>query len=269
MEAHGRPRRYERGRRVIDAASLAGEHLGGLLVQVIDSAPVACMAKAAGIDFLLVDDERGDVDDARLSTLMMLGNAIGLPTIVRAPQLARADVSRVLDRGASGVMVPMMETVEQARQLADWAKYPPLGRRSYSGGAHTAYGPSGHHAENMARANAGTLAIAQIETVAGVKSVREIMAVPGIDAAVVGPCDLAISMGRPDDVGCPEELELIDRVRDACVESGKGFGVIGGTSLLERYARDINLMVSAIDVHILRDAFAAAASEYNRIRSLA
>ena len=254
---------------MIDVASLADAHLGGLLVQVIDSAPVAHMAKAAGLDFLLVDDEHGDVNDARLSTLMMLGNAIGLPTIVRAPQLARADVSRLLDRGASGVMVPMMETVEQARQLADWAKYPPLGRRSYSGGAHTAYGPSGHHAQNMARANAGTLAIAQIETVAGVEAVEEILAVPGIDAAVIGPCDLAISMGRPDEVGCTEELELIDRVRDACVEKRKGFGIIGGNALLERYAADINLMVSAIDTHILRDAFAAAASDYTSIRARA
>ena len=254
---------------MIDVTSLADVHLGGLLVQVIDSAPVAHMAKAAGLDFLLVDDEHGDVNDARLSTLMMLGNAIGLPTIVRAPQLARADVSRLLDRGASGVMVPMMETVEQARQLADWAKYPPLGRRSYSGGAHTAYGPSGHHAQNMVRANAGTLAIAQIETVAGVEAVEEILAVPGIDAAVIGPCDLAISMGRPDEVGCAEELVLIDRVRDACVATRKGFGIIGGNALLERYATDINLMVSAIDTHILRDAFAAAASDYTSIRARA
>lgn len=254
---------------MLDVTTLAEKHLGGLLVQVLDSAPAALMAQAAGFDFLLVDEEHGDIDDSRLSTLMVLGNQIGLPTIVRAPQLARTDVSRALDHGASGVMVPMMETPEQAHQLADWAKYPPLGRRSYSGGAHTAYGPSGNHASNMARANAGTLAIAQIETVAGVERVEEILAVPGIDAAVIGPCDLAISMGRPDEVGCPEEIALIDRVRDACVAKRKGFGIIGGNALLERYARDINLMVSAIDVHILRDAFRCAALDYQTIRAQA
>lgn len=254
---------------MLDVTTLTEKHLGGLLVQVLDSAPVALMAQAAGFDFLLVDEEHGDIDDSRLSTLMVLGNQIGLPTIVRAPQLARADVSRALDHGASGVMVPMMETPEQAHQLADWAKYPPLGRRSYSGGAHTAYGPSGNHASNMARANAGTLAIAQIETVAGMERVEEILAVPGIDAAVIGPCDLAISMGRPDEVGCPEEIALIDRVRDACVAKRKGFGIIGGNALLERYARDINLMVSAIDVHILRDAFRCAALDYQTIRAQA
>lgn len=254
---------------MLDVTTLTEKRLGGLLVQVLDSAPVALMARAAGFNFLLVDEEHGDIDDSRLSTLMLLGNQVGLPTIVRAPQLARAEISRVLDRGASGVMVPMMETPEQAHQLADWAKYPPLGRRSYSGGAHTAYGPSGNHASNMARANAGTLTIAQIETVAGVERVEEILAVPGIDAAVIGPCDLAISMGRPDEVGCPEELALIDRVRDACVARRKGFGIIGGNALLERYAQDINLMVSAIDVHILRDAFRGAALDYQTIRAQA
>lgn len=251
---------------MLEAARIADAHLGGLLVQVIDSAPVVMMARNAGIDFLLFDNEHGDVDDARLSSLMMLGNAVGLPSIVRAPQLARADVSRLLDRGATGVMVPMIETIGQARQLASWAKYPPLGRRSYSGGAHTGYGPSGGHALNMKHANARTLAIVQIETVAGVESVEEILAADGIDAAIIGPCDLAISMGRPDEVGCDEELRLIDRVSDACKAAHKGFGIIGGNELIARYAPDINLMVSALDTHILRDALSSAASDYDRLR---
>lgn len=254
---------------MLEASRIADAHLGGLLVQVIDSAPVVMMAKGAGIDFLLFDNEHGDVNDGRLSSLMMLGNAAGLPSIVRAPQLARADVSRLLDRGAAGVMVPMIETVEQARRLASWAKYPPLGRRSYSGGAHTEYGPSGNHARTMERDNAATLAIVQIETVAGVEHADEILAVDGIDAAIVGPCDLAISMGRPDEVGCKEELTLIDRVRDACAATHKGFGIIGGNALLSRYAADINLMVSALDTHILRDAFSAAVSDYDQLRSRA
>lgn len=249
--------------------SIAGQRLGGLLIQVLDSAPVVLMAQAAGFDFLLFDNEHGDNSDADLSSLMLLGNSLGLPSIVRVPELSRTDVSRTLDRGAAGVMVPMMETAEQARQLVEWAKYPPLGRRSYSGGGHTAYGPSGNHAANMASANENTLAIAQIETVAGVENVADILAVPGIDAAVIGPCDLAISMDRPDEVGCPEELALIDRVRDACVAAHKGFGIIGGNALLKRYAADINLMVSAIDTHILRDAFAAAALDYERLRAQA
>lgn len=254
---------------MIEVETLKNKQLGGLLVQTIASAPVVMMTAAAGFDFVLYDNEHGDNSDEQLSTLMMLGNEVGLPAIVRVPELSRVQVSRTLDRGASGVMVPMMETVEQAHRLVEWAKYPPLGRRSYSGGAHTKYGPSGNHERNMEAANAGTLAIAQIETVVGVQNVEEILAVPGIDAAVIGPCDLAISMGRPDEVGCPEELELIDRVHNACVAADKGFGIIGGNALLARYAGTINLMVSAIDVHILRDSFKAAALDYQKIREQA
>ncbi len=253
----------------MDAASIADVQLGGLFVQVLDNAPSVLMAKAAGFDFLFFDGEHGDIDHARLSTLMLLGNSIGLPSLVRAPQLARADVSRVLDLGATGVMVPMVETAAQARQLVEWAKYPPCGKRSYSGGAHTAYGPSGNHEHNMTKANVSTLAIAQVETVQGVSNIEEILAVEGLDAVVIGPCDLAISMGRPDEVGCEEELALIDAVCEACHRAHKGFGIIGGNALLSRYAGHINLMVSAIDTHLLRDSFAAAAAEYQKIKSQA
>ncbi len=249
----------------MDAATIADVQLGGLFVQVLDNAPSVLMAKAAGFDFLFFDGEHGDIDGTRLSSLMLLGNSIGLPSLVRASELSREHVSRTLDLGATGVMVPMMETAAQARQLVEWAKYPPCGKRSYSGGAHTAYGPSGNHERNMAKSNVSTLAIAQIETVKGVENIDEILAVPGLDAVVIGPCDLAISMGRPDEVGCDEELVLIDRVHDACRAAHKGFGIIGGNKLLARYANTINLMVSAIDAHLLRDVFAQAAGEYKKI----
>lgn len=249
----------------MDSRIISEQKLGGLFVQVLDNAPCVLMAKAAGFDFLFFDGEHGDIDYARLSTLMLLGNSVGIPSLVRAPQLARADVSRILDLGATGVMVPMVETASQARQLVEWAKYPTLGRRSYSGGAHTGYGPSGNHQQNMERANASVLAIAQIETVEGVRNCDEILSVEGLDAVIIGPCDLAISMGEPDNVGCDEELALIDEVRDACKKHGKGFGIIGGNALLARYANDINFMVSAIDTHILRDSFAAAVDDYRKI----
>lgn len=245
---------------------VASSQLGGLFVQVLDTSPVVAMAKAAGFDFLFFDGEHGDLDAARLSSTMMYARALGLPSLVRVGELSRSQVSHTLDLGAAGVMVPMVESARQARQLVEWAKYPPLGRRSYSGGAHTGYGRSGNHAVNMARANVETLAIAQIETVDGVGHVAEIAAVPGIDALVVGPCDLAISMGAPDEVGHDDELELIDRVRHACLEAGKAFGIIGSNDLIARFMPDVNLMVSAIDTHLLRAAFAGAVRDYENLR---
>ena len=87
--------------------------------------------------------EHGSFTYDKLTNLILLGNGRGFPSIVRVAQLARADVSGILDCGASGVMVPMMETKEQAEQFVGWSKYPPEGIRSYSGGPHTDFGPSG------------------------------------------------------------------------------------------------------------------------------
>lgn len=239
---------------------------GGLLVQTIDNPAIMLMARDAGIDFAFFDCEHGTIPYRTLHDLMLMGTAIGLPSIVRVGQLARVDVSRILDFGATGVMVPMMETAEQAEQLVAWSKYPPLGKRSYSGGAGTNYGPSGNHSSNMAAANDRTIAIAQIETVRGVEHAEEILSVEGIDAAIIGPCDLAISLGTPDDVGCEAELELIDGVADTCERLGKGFGIIGSNKLLGRYHGRIDLLVSAIDTHIMRAGLRAAEAEYDELR---
>lgn len=237
----------------------------GLLVQVLDSAPCLLMAKAARFDFVLLDGEHGDLDLGRLGSLLLMADACGLPTLVRVPELSRFWISHTLDLGASAVMVPMVETVSQAQQLVEWAKYPPLGQRSYSGGGHTRYGASGNHQHHMAYANQHTQAFVQIETKAGVAAAPEILAVPGIAGAIVGPCDLAISLGHPDEVGCEQELACIDSVREACIAQDKGFGIIGGRDLLGRYAKDLSLMVSAIDSHLIRDAFALARTDYDEL----
>lgn len=241
----------------------------GLLAQVLDSAPCLLMAKAARFDFVLLDGEHGDLDLSRLGSLLLMADALELPTLVRVPELSLFWISHTLDLGASAVMVPMIETPAQACQLVEWAKYPPLGQRSYSGGGHTRYGASGNHRRNMTRANQHTQAFVQIETQAGVAAVEEILEVPGIAGAIVGPCDLAISLGRPDEVGCDQELACIDRVRDACIAQGKGFGIIGGQDLLARYAKDLSLMVGAIDSHLIRDAFASARNAYDELLACA
>jgi 2-keto-3-deoxy-L-rhamnonate aldolase RhmA len=239
--------------------------VGGLLVQVIDNPAIVLMARDAGIDFLFYDCEHGVLTYRDLHDLMLMGNECGMPSVVRVGELGRTDVSKILDFGATGVMVPMMETAEQARRLVAWSKYPPLGSRSYSGGAGTAYGTSGNHSHNMAEANARTIAIAQIETVWGVANVDQILSVDGIDAAVVGPCDLAISLGHPDDVTREEELSLIRQVADACESHGKSFGIIGGNALLDKFADSLDILVSAIDSHLIRDSLREAAAAYGAI----
>ena len=111
----------------------------GVLVKTLAHPSLVIMAQDCGMDFILYDCEHGVLSYEQLHDLMVLGNMRKLSSIVRVAQLARSDVSRILDYGAAGVMVPMIETAEQAEQLVQWSKYPPLGKRSYSGGANTHY----------------------------------------------------------------------------------------------------------------------------------
>lgn len=244
---------------------MLGGKLFGTLIKIVDNPAMLILAKDAGMDFVFYDCEHGMIPYERLHDLLLMGNSIGIPSLVRVPQLSRSDVSRALDCGAEGVMVPMIETVDQARLLVSWSKYPPIGNRSYSGGANTFYKPSGNHLMNMQELNHKTITIAQIETVKGVENVEEIAQVEGIDALIVGPADLGISMGNPDNVMDPKELAMIQKVADACRKYGKGFGIIGSLTLIKEFKEDINLLISAIDVNLLRDGLKRYVDDYEEI----
>lgn len=237
----------------------------GLLVKVVTNPAIVLLAKDCGMDFIFYDCEHGVLPYTTLHDLMILGTCIQLPSFVRAPQLARRDVSQLLDYGATGIMVPMIETKEQALQLVEWSKYPPLGKRSYSGGANTLYGASGHHQEHMEKSNQETITIAQIETVKGVEHIEEILSVNGIDGIIVGPCDLGISMNNPDNVMDEEELRMIQLVADACERHHIPFGIIGNNTVLEQFKQQLTWWISAIDTNILREGIKASVDHYQQI----
>lgn len=242
-----------------------GKKQKGILVKIVDNPAIVLMAQRAGLDFVFYDCEHGVLSCEKLHDLMVLANSCSFASFVRVPQLSRSDVSRILDYGATGVMVPMIETREQAELLVSWSKYPPLGRRSYSGGANTHYGPSGNHEKNMEELNQRTMSIVQIETVRGVENIDLILEVEGIDAAIVGPCDLGISMGNPDNVMDEREISMIARTAEACKRHGKAFGIIGSMELVGVFQKEADILVSAIDTDILRSGLVRAAEEYRKL----
>lgn len=238
----------------------------GTFIKIVDNPAMLIMAKDVGMDFVFYDCEHGMISYDKLHDLILMGNSIQMPSLVRVPQLARGDVSKVLDCGALGVMVPMIETAQQAKQLVEWSKYAPIGNRSYSGGANTFYKPSGNHEANMRELNQKTITIAQIETVKGVENIDEIAQVEGIDALIVGPADLGISMGIPDNMMHPEELAMIRHVAKACKRYDKAFGIIGPLSLINEFKAEIDLLISAIDVNLLRDGMKQFVNSYRDIK---
>ena len=241
------------------------EHYG-VFVKLLTTPAMYLMAKNAGMDFIFYDNEHSVFNKTDLHDLMLFGNNIGIPSFVRVNELSKREISQVLDSGATGIMVPMIETKEQAQLLVEYSKYPPIGKRGYSGGANTNYGPSGGHRENMDQINANTVTIAQIETRLGVENAEEIVSVEGIDAVIVGPVDLSISLGNIGDTMHPNELAAIDHVVEICRKYNKPFGIIGSNAILKHYHNDLNYFVSAIDMNIIRDGFKQAVDTYKGMK---
>lgn len=239
--------------------------LKGILIKVIQHQSAVIIAKQCGYDFIMYDCEHGIFDDSKLHDLMVFGNSIGIPSIVRVPQLSRKDVSRTLDSGATGIMVPMIETPEQVIKLVEWAKYPPIGKRSYSGGANTFYGPSGNHRENMDNMNNKTIVIAQIESGLGIENIESIAKVEGLDGVIIGPVDLSISLNLTDDVMNEKEITSIRKVCEVCKKNNLGFGIIGKLDMIQLFKDDINFMILAIDTNIIRDGFDKYIQSYKNI----
>jgi 2-keto-3-deoxy-L-rhamnonate aldolase RhmA len=244
---------------------MLNEKLYGCFIKILTNPSITILAKNAELDFLFYDCEHGMYTYETLHNLILMGNAIGVPAFVRVPQLARGDISRSLDCGATGVMVPMIENREQAELLVEWSKYPPIGNRGYAGGANTNYRPSGNHRDNMNELNESVISIAQIETELGVINIDEIVSVEGIDAVIIGPADLAISLRIPGDYFNPLEIEAINKVVDACQRYKKGFGIIGKLELIEKYKDKINFLITKIDVDIIREGFAKSVKDFDNL----
>jgi 2-keto-3-deoxy-L-rhamnonate aldolase RhmA len=240
-------------------------YIKGCFMKIVDSTAMVFLAKNANLDFLFYDMEHAMFDLQTIHNCALLAKSNNIGIFVRAPECSKGYVSRILDAGANAIMVPMVESREQAIKLRDWSKYPPLGNRGYAGGANTMYAPSGNHENNMLNLNKETITIAQIETVQGIAHVEEIVSVDGIDAIIVGPADLSISLGIPDGKDTIELYKNIKIVQDCCRKYHKAFGIIGKLELLEQFKDYLQIAISAIDTNCILESLNRYNKEYDRL----
>jgi 2-keto-3-deoxy-L-rhamnonate aldolase RhmA len=168
-----------------------GWALGTFVVEL----PVPAVLRAialAGFDFVVLDMEHSAVDFPHLESLIAVGHSAGLPVLVRPRSHDDGLIGRILDLGANGIMVPRVETAEQARAVVDQSRFPPLGQRGFS--PLTRYDAL---KQPLRALNDSTYLMLQIEGRRGIEHARDIASVPGIDAIFVGPYDLALSLGVP------------------------------------------------------------------------
>lgn len=212
-----------RPNRVKRTLGAGGVTLGTLVIE-FDTTGIARIAAAAGADFVIFDLEHSGWTIETVRRLVATCGGSDVVPVVRPPALRSHLLAGPLDTGAMGLMVPMVESEEQARLIVRSTKYPPAGARGAAFGvAHDDY-LGGGVGEKMRSANEETLLIAQIETATGLENVERIAAVDGIDVVWVGQFDLTASLGIPGQFQHPDYLAALDRVVVAASRHGKAAG---------------------------------------------
>lgn len=179
-----------------------------------------------GFPWLTVDMEHSPIDISQAATLFGVIAEAGCVPLARVPRGTHENIKRVLDAGAHGIIVPMVNTVEEAKLAIAAAKYPPAGNRSIGGGLH-ALNFDASAGEYFKHANDEILVILQTESPQGVENAEEIYSLPGVDAIFVGPNDLTFQMRGPEGIDpSPEELEaMLQRVLAAGKKTGTPVGL--------------------------------------------
>ena len=205
-----------------------GEILLGQLLLEFFTPGIGPMLDACGLDFVIFDMEHGRCDIGLLEQMIASCRGGGIVPMARVPDLNFAPLSRVLDLGARGVMIPRVETRQQAEAIVRQLKYAPQGRRGVALGiAHDLYRPAG--ADFFAQANEETTVIIQLETVKAFENLEAIVSVPGVDVAWIGHYDLTVSMGIPAQFDHPLLLQAMDDLVTVCRKHGVAPGFLPPT----------------------------------------
>lgn len=245
---------------------LAGECVYGTMIRQARDPGAPVIFASAGYDFVLIDMEHGNYNMETIADLIRGAKSAGIAPIIRVPHLETFFISRILDAGAEGIMVPMTSTREQAEAIVRYSKYTPIGQRGFgTQTGQTDYKPL-KAVEFMREANEHTLIIAQIETREAIENVDAILSTEGIDVGLIGPNDLSISLGVPDQLGSEGVTQAIDKVVETAKKRGKASGIhIGNTEWVRKWrARGMTVLACSTDIGFMYHASRATLEEMKK-----
>ncbi|MGD9567970.1 MAG: HpcH/HpaI aldolase/citrate lyase family protein [Sedimentibacter sp.] len=222
-----------------------------------------------GVDCIMIDGEHGSMDLETSGRMVSLIKSRTTP-LLRVPLNEVSLVKRGMDTGAAGLMIPMINTREDAEKAVQYCKYPPVGIRGVGAGRAVLFGaPAEEIKDYYARANEETLVIVQIEHYLAVENIDEILSVPGIDIAFIGPMDMSTSMGLSGQLTHPEVLNNCRKVIEACKKHNVVPGTMtwaGGMKL--HLDMGFKFLLGGIDGQILFNGVKNLVEEYKKGNSL-
>lgn len=204
---------------------------------------------SAGFDWLTIDLEHSVIDLSKAQELIAHIQASGMSALVRVSKNEEVIIKRVMDAGANGVIVPMVNSGKEAEQAVAYVKYPPAGRRGVGLTRAQNWGLGFQDYKKWLEED--SVVIAQIEHIDAVNNLAKIIDTPGIDGIIIGPYDLSASMGFPGEFDRADVKAALDKVKKICTEKKKtmGFHVIppDHTKLTEKINEGYKFLAFSID----------------------
>lgn len=237
------------------------ETLWGLWMGLPDT-NCAEICGGAGFDWVLIDGEHApfDLNSIRLHLQALAPH--NTSPIVRIEEGNPTLIKRILDIGAQTLLVPMINTAEQAEQVVEAAMYPPTGTRGI-GSSLTRAAQWNRTPQYLRRANDQVCILVQVETKQAIENIEQIASVPGVDGVFIGPSDLSGSMGHIGNPGHPEVVAAIDYAIEKIQQAGKAVGILSiDPQQAQKYARrGVKFIGAGVDTLLLRNGAEALAAQ--------
>ncbi len=230
-----------------------GERVIGTMVQEVRTPAIAQILKQVGFDFFMLDMEHGNFNLETAAEIIRVARLVDIAPLVRVGGPQYELIARILDQGAVGVMVPRVETRADVEILVQSMRYPPVGRRGMSSDAPHSQYDFRPLPEFIEINNEDTIAIAQIERKVAIENIDDLLSVPGLDAALVGPEDLSVSLGVAGQGTSKQVVAAVETMMDSAKRHGVVAAIhMGSIELLQGWlAKGMNMVMYASDLDFL------------------
>lgn len=199
----------------------------------LDMTELLCMQ---GFDFLVFDGEHGTLEPRDCQFMTRCTELHQVTSIMRIPTNQQLIIPKFMDTGVQGLLMPLVNSVDHAETVVRWAKFPPIGQRGLAGSRAAEYGQRMPLEEYTRFANENIFVVVQIETVAAMDALPDILKVKGVDAVFVGPTDLSQSLGVTGQLQHPKMQQALDQIAKQVSDSDKALGLmVTGSEMAEQW----------------------------------
>ena len=222
------------------------EPIKGAMIFDFFSPGIPYVIKNAGCEFVIYDMEHGGLTLNKFKELSLISKGIGLNPMIRIPEISYNYISRSLDLGANGIMIPMVNNQKEALEILKYSKYPPLGRRGAGFGfAHNEYKKE-NPIDVMEHANKTLINIIQIENESGLENIEKIAKIDDVDCLWVGHFDLSNFLGVPGQFASKSYLDAINKIIKAGEKYQKSLGIMVSTKQEMNFYSNLGFNVIAV-----------------------